>query len=239
MDISNLTYLIFGGTGELFGNIAIELADLNANVYIVGRSKEKADNILEKSDNIKFIKYDAVNDDVTNIIESIGKIDVLINGMGVNSSTPFEEISEEEMNNIFKINYIVPVKCCQLVLKKMKEQQDGSIINVGSISGLTPLSKVYTYSASKAAIHNLSKNLAREYGKYNIRVNTLVPGFFPAEQNKKILTEDRVKQIMDHTPMRRFGKPKDLLEAVLMLSSCKFVNGSEIIVDGGFNAMKI
>ena len=121
----------------------------------------------------------------------------------------------------------------------MKEQHDGSIINVGSISGLTPLSKVYTYSASKAAIHNLSKNLAREYGKYNIRINTLVPGFFPAEQNKKILTEDRVKQIMDHTPMRRFGKPKDLLEAILMLSSCKFVNGSEIVIDGGFNAMKI
>lgn len=247
-DINNQNILIFGGTGELFGNLAIELVKLGANVMIIGRSIEKANKIINfLSDyNIKFLKFDALHDDpqfiIDKFLEYYGKIDVLINGMGINSTTPFEEITEDEMQKIFKINYNIPAKCCSLVLKSMKENKNGSIINIGSISGITPLSKVYTYSASKAALHNLTKNLAREYGQYNIRINTLVPGFFLAEQNRKILTEERVKTIMDHTPMNRFGNPNDLLGAILLLSSqaaSTFINGTEIIVDGGFNAMKI
>ena len=124
----------------------------------------------------------------------------------------------------------------------LTQPEGGSIINLGSISGLGPLSRVFTYSASKAAVHNLSKNLAREWAEQNVRVNTLVPGFFPAEQNRKVLNEERVASIMGHTPANRFGNPEELLGATLLLASRQagsFVTGIEMIVDGGFSAMSI
>ena len=109
------------------------------------------------------------------------------------------------------------------------------------MSGVIPLSRVFTYSATKAAVHNLTKNLAREWATKNIRVNTLVPGFFPAEQNKKVLTPERVEQIMGHTPMNRFGEANELVGATLLLASDagSFVTGIEMIVDGGYAAMTI
>ena len=109
------------------------------------------------------------------------------------------------------------------------------------MSGVTPLSRVFTYSATKAAVHNLSANLAREWAPLNIRVNTLVPGFFPAEQNKKVLTPERVDQIMGHTPMNRFGEAKELIGATILLASDagSFMTGTETIVDGGYACMTI
>ena len=110
------------------------------------------------------------------------------------------------------------------------------------MSGLIPLSRVFTYSATKAAVHNLSKNLAREWAPKNIRVNTLVPGFFPAEQNRKILSPDRVDAIMGHTPMNRFGNSEELVGVTLLLASDKagsFITGTEMVVDGGYAAMTI
>ena len=94
---------------------------------------------------------------------------------------------------------------------------------------------------SKAAVHNISKNLAREWGTRNIRVNTIVPGFFPAEQNRKVLTPERVDQIMGHTPMNRFGEAQELAGATVLLASDagSFVTGAEIFVDGGYAAMTI
>ena len=110
------------------------------------------------------------------------------------------------------------------------------------MAGLTPLSRVFTYSVSKAAVHNLSKNLAREWAPLGIRVNVLVPGFFPAEQNRKVLTPDRVASIMGHTPMGRFGEARELIGATLLLASDRagaFITGTELVIDGGFNAMSI
>jgi NAD(P)-dependent dehydrogenase (short-subunit alcohol dehydrogenase family) len=113
---------------------------------------------------------------------------------------------------------------------------------MGSMAGLTPLSRVFTYSMSKAAVHNLTKNLAREWASLGIRVNALVPGFFPAEQNRKVLTPERVASIMGHTPMGRFGEARELVGATLLLASDQagaFITGAEIVIDGGFNAMSI
>jgi len=123
----------------------------------------------------------------------------------------------------------------------VENEIQASIINLGSMSGVIPLSRVFTYSMSKAAVHNISKNLAREWAINNIRVNTMVPGFFPAEQNKKILSPERVEQIMNHTPMKRFGEAHELSGATLLLASGagSFITGAEILVDGGFAAMTI
>jgi NAD(P)-dependent dehydrogenase (short-subunit alcohol dehydrogenase family) len=130
---------------------------------------------------------------------------------------------------------------CQVFGARMLAAGGGSIINLGSISGIVPLSRVFTYSATKAAVHNLSKNLAREWAAQGVRVNTLIPGFFPAEQNRKVLTPERVDSIMNRTPMKRFGEARELVGATLLLASGagSFITGSEIVVDGGFAAMAI
>ena len=130
-----------------------------------------------------------------------------MNGAGVNSATPFLDIAEDEFDRIVKINLKGVFLGCQVFGKYLVDRgEGGSIINLGSMSGIVPLSRVFTYSATKAAVHNLSKNLAREWAPKNVRVNTLVPGFFPAEQNRKILSPERVASILGHTPMKRFGE---------------------------------
>jgi len=170
-------------------------------------------------------------------------VDIVINGAGVNSATPFLEISEDEFDRIMRINTKGVFLGCQVFGKYLVERgEGGSIINLGSMSGLVPLSRVFTYSASKAAVHNLSKNLAREWAPKRVRVNVLVPGFFPAEQNRKILSPERVSNIMGHTPMKRFGEAKELVGATLLLASDAaggFITGDEIVVDGGYHAMTI
>jgi NAD(P)-dependent dehydrogenase (short-subunit alcohol dehydrogenase family) len=118
----------------------------------------------------------------------------------------------------------------------------GSIINIASLSGITALSRVFTYAATKAAVINLTQNLAREWAPNGIRVNALSPGFFPAEQNRKVLTPDRVESIMRHTPIDRFGSPEELAGAILLMAAPQagsFLTGANIVVDGGFMAMTI
>ena len=176
------------------------------------------------------------------VLAKTGRVYILVNGAGVNSPTPVLDITDEEFTRILDINLGAILRSSQIFGRHMLEQGGGSIINVGSISGLGPLSRVFTYSASKAAVHNLSRNLAREWAERKVRVNTIVPGFFPAEQNRKVLTEDRVAAILNHTPAKRFGDAHELIGATLLLASDKagsFITGIEMIVDGGFSAMSI
>jgi len=176
------------------------------------------------------------------VVSKSGKCDILVNGAGVNSPTPFLEVPEEEYDRIFEVNTKAVFMACQVFGKYFLDNDiAASIINVGSMSAVLPLSRVFTYSMSKAAVHNISKNLAREWGTKNIRVNTMVPGFFPAEQNRKVLTPERVDQIMGHTPMKRFGEAHELSGATVLLASDagSFMTGTEILVDGGYAAMTI
>jgi NAD(P)-dependent dehydrogenase (short-subunit alcohol dehydrogenase family) len=118
----------------------------------------------------------------------------------------------------------------------------GSIINISSASSGPPLSRVFTYSVAKGGVNQITKFLARELAPHNIRVNAIIPGFFPAEQNRKVLTPERVASILAHTPMNRFGEAEELVGAAVYLASRKassFVTGSILTVDGGFMAMTI
>jgi NAD(P)-dependent dehydrogenase (short-subunit alcohol dehydrogenase family) len=245
------TAVVVGGTGELCGAMAEGLAAAGAEVVLVGRSEEKAKARLEKIsaaggkgyfEACQVDQKSEIEKLLASVVEKSGKVDILVNGAGTNSATPFLEIPEDEYDRIFRINMKGVFLACQVFGKYFVERNDGgSIINVGSMSGVIPLSRVFTYSATKAAVHNISKNLAREWAPLNIRVNTLVPGFFPAEQNKKVLTPERVQQIMGHTPMDRFGDASELVGATLLLASNagSFITGTEMVVDGGYAAMTI
>ncbi|MDB4512160.1 SDR family oxidoreductase [Arenicella sp.] len=246
------TAVIIGGTGELCGAMAEGLAGAGAEAILVGRSEEKAKARLEKIEAAGgkgyFLPADVGSREsleklLADTVARSGKVDILVNGAGTNSATPFFDISEDEFQNILDVNLKAVFDVSQIFGKYFVDNKIGaSIINVGSMSGVTPLSRVFTYSLTKAAVHNLSRNLAREWAPLGIRVNTLVPGFFPAEQNKKILQPERVEKIMGHTPMNRFGEARELIGATLLLASDNaggFITGHEMIVDGGYSAMTI
>jgi NAD(P)-dependent dehydrogenase (short-subunit alcohol dehydrogenase family) len=249
-NLAGKTAVVIGGTGELCGAMAEGLVAAGAKVVLVGRDAFKAEKrmvaITATGGSVSFESCEVssrsdLEDLARRISHGHGKIDILVNGAGVNSATPFPDISDEEMDRIININLKAVLVACQVFGKLMLASGGGSIINLGSMSGIIPLSRVFTYSATKAAVHNLSKNLAREWAAQGVRVNTLVPGFFPAEQNRKVLTPDRVAAIMGHTPMKRFGEARELIGATLLLASDagSFITGSELVVDGGFASMTI
>ncbi len=244
--------VVIGGTGELCGAMAEGLAGAGAEVVLVGRNEEKAKTRLARIQAAGgkgyFVSAEAsekasLEQLLQTVLKRSSRVDIVVNGAGVNSATPFLDIPEDEFDRIVRINLKGVFLGSQVFGKYLVERgQGGSIINLGSMSGLVPLSRVFTYSATKAAVHNLSKNLAREWAPKGVRVNTLVPGFFPAEQNRKVLTPDRVASIMGHTPMRRFGEARELVGATLLLASDAaggFITGAEIVVDGGYHAMTI
>ena len=250
--LSGKTAVVIGGTGELCGAMATGLAKAGAEVVVVGRNEKKAKQKLNEIEEAGGSAYfapcdvgetESLQSLLDHVVERSGKVDILVNGAGINSPTPFFDIPADEFQRIFDVNLKAVFLACQTFGKHMVERgEGGSIINVGSISGLNPLSRVFTYSATKGAVHNLSKNLAREWATNKVRVNVLVPGFFPAEQNKKVLTPDRVESIMRHTPIDRFGNKDELIGATLLLASDKagsFITGHELIVDGGYSAMTI
>lgn len=244
--------VVIGGTGELCGAMAEGLASAGAEVVIVGRSDEKARariaRIVAAAGRAWFHAAEATSKpEIQGLMDTVlkrsGRVDIVVNGAGVNSATPFFDIGEEEFDRIVRVNIKGVFFGCQVFGKHLVEAgHGGSIINIGSMSGIAPLSRVFTYSATKSAVHNLSLNLAREWAPHRVRVNVLVPGFFPAEQNRKILQPDRIAKIMGHTPMERFGEARELIGATLLLASDiagSFITGEELIVDGGFHAMAI
>jgi NAD(P)-dependent dehydrogenase (short-subunit alcohol dehydrogenase family) len=251
-DLTGKTAVIIGGNSTLGGSMAEGLGAHGAHVAIVGRNQEKSLAVCAKVEaaggKAKAFQADAVNpDDLKRVLQEVldwtGHVDVLMNCPGVNSATPFFELPMEEWDKIMDVNLKSVVLACQIFGKVMMESgRGGSIINISSVSSGPPLSKVFTYSASKGAVNNITQYLAREFAPGGVRVNAIIPGFFPAEQNRQILSPERVESIMRHTPMGRFGTADELQGAAVFLASEKassFVTGSLLRVDGGFGAMTI
>src|SRR5207253_10803355 len=190
------------------------------------------------------------------IEKSLGPVAILVNAAGgndpkvtVTADNPFEKIPLEAWHANFDLNLVGGVFLpCQEFGPAMVARGKGSIINIASVSAHLPLSRVVSYSAAKAAVLSLTAFLAREWASKNVRVNSITPGFFPGEQNRKLLfNEDgtptaRTGTIWSHTPMGRFGEPRELVGAAIFLASHKassFVTGTDIRVDGGFLAQTI
>tara|TARA_A100000164_G_scaffold197817_1_gene175438 strand:- start:877 stop:1668 length:792 start_codon:yes stop_codon:yes gene_type:complete len=244
--------VIIGGGGHICSSLAEGFSLAGASLSIVDLRLEKA---LKISQNIhskygtKVIslqadagKEDSLKNALSHTLKEFSKIDILINGAGKNSPKPFLEIAIEEWDDVIRSQITATMLGCKIFGSQMLEQKRGSIINISSASSGPPLSKAFAYSVAKAGIKNLTMNLAREWGTENVRVNAIRPGFFPTEWNKKnFINPQREKAIINHTPMKRFGEPHELIGAAIWLASdsSKFVTGAEITVDGGFSCMTI
>ena len=264
-DLSGETAVVIGGTGVLGGGMAEALAAAGASVAIVGRSQERGEArvkaIEDTGGRAFFQSADAMDRDSLlqardAIADQLGSASILVNAAGGNRpdatlppGSDFCQLPQDAWQEVFDLNLVGGVLLpSQVFGETMLSSGRGSIINIASMAGMLPLSRVVAYSAAKSAVINLTKFLAREWATKGIRVNAISPGFFPADQNRALLfNEDgtyteRGGQIIGHTPMARFGEASELSGATIWLAAHKassFVTGQNIVVDGGFSSVTI
>jgi len=263
-DVQGLTAVITGGSGQLGRVMAQGLALAGAQVAVVSRSAETSAMVAGaiNTDGGKAIGIAcdvmdraALERTVEQVTGAFGPVDILINAAGGNqprattsAELTFFDLDAQALEQVFGLNFTGTLQSCQVFGRGMAERGQGCIVNVTSMSGLRPLTRVPAYSAAKAAVANftqwLAVHMAQEYSP-RIRVNALAPGFFLTEQNRFLLIDaqsgamtPRGQAILNHTPAGRLGLPEDLLGTLLWLVSpaSAFVTGVVVPVDGGFSA---
>jgi NAD(P)-dependent dehydrogenase (short-subunit alcohol dehydrogenase family) len=247
--LTGQTAVVIGGAGVLGGALCAGLAQAGAKIIVADVTDDgckarvaaleklggKADYCL-----VDVTSRKSIEDLLAKSVEKAGRINILVNCAGVNAGTDFLDATDADWDRILTINLKGTFMACQIFGKHMIDQGGGSIVNMGSVTSHLPLSRVFAYSASKAGVLNLTRNVAHDFATKGVRVNAICPGFFPAEQNRKVLTPERVDSIMRHTPMKRFGEPEELVGALLLLVSPKagsFITGAPMNIDGGFTGI--
>jgi len=264
-DLSGEVAVVIGATGVLGGALAEGLAAAGASIIVSGRNAERGAArvaaITESGGHAIFLESDAgsrqsLENLLAKTVATVGSPTVLVNAAGGNDpkvtvtpENPFESISSADWAANFDLNLVGGVLLpCQVFGPAMVAQKKGSIINIASVSAHIPLSRVVAYSAAKAAALSLTQFLSREWAPAQVRVNSITPGFFPAEQNRRLLYQEdgsptpRAASILQHTPMGRFGQSHELAGAAVFLASpaaSSFITGTDIRVDGGFLSQTI
>ncbi len=264
-DLSNDVAVVIGATGVLGGALAEGLAQAGARVAVLGRNAERgearAKAIREAGGKAIFASADASDREIlaaarAAVTSEFGTPTILVNAAGgndprvtVTAERAFETIAADDWRAAYDLNLVGGALLpCQEFGPAMCAAGRGSIINIASVSAHLPLSRVVAYSSAKAAVLSLTQFLAREWAPKGVRVNSLTPGFFPAEQNRKLLFNDdgsptaRTQAIWGHTAMARFGEAQELIGACIFLASHKassFVTGTDLRVDGGFLSQTI
>jgi len=262
-ELSGKVAIVTGGGGILPSAIAEGLAKEGVRAVLLNRTEEKAKAALERvrragseglALKVNVLSRQDLERAAEETLKTFGRVDFLINGVGGNHpkattspEVPFFDLPEEAVRFTFDLNFMGTFLACQTFGKIMAEQEEGAILNIASMNAIRPLTRVPAYSAAKAAVANftqwLAVHMAQEYSP-RIRVNAIAPGFFLTAQNRFLLLDEnenltpRGKQILDHTPMGRFGKPTDLIGTVkwLLSNGAEFVTGIVVPIDGGFSA---
>lgn len=264
-DLKGEVAVVIGATGVLGGALAEGLAHAGASIAVLGRSHDRGNacvsRITKAGGKAKFFHADATQHASLaaahqEIEAALGAPTILVNAAGGNDpkttvtpDNPVEKVATDAWRASFEMNLVGGILLpCQEFGPAMVRRGKGSIINIASVSAHIPLSRVMAYSSSKAAVLSLTQFLAREWATKNVRVNSITPGFFPAEQNRALLYNSdgsptpRAQSILGHTPMARFGESNELIGAAIFLASPKassFVTGTDIRVDGGFLSQTI
>ncbi len=263
-DFSDQVAVVTGGTGVLLSPAVRALGRLGATLVILSTRQERAQAKVDElaQEGVRALPFQA---DVTDkarleavgreVLERFGRVDILINGAGgnnpratVQADTPFFDLPEDAIRQVFDANFMGSLFCAQIFGKPMAERGRGAILNVASMASLSPLTRIVSYSAAKGALSNftqwLAVYMAQNYSP-RIRVNAIAPGFLITEQNLDLLTNPqtgepsaRGKAVLEHTPMARFGSPDEMTGAILWLLSpaAQFVTGVILPLDGGFSA---
>lgn len=258
------TAVVTGGSGQLGKALALALALAGAKVVVMGRRLEPCQQVAEAIQAADgqalavacdVLDRAALERAAEEIASAFGPVDILVNGAGgnqpqatTNAERAFFDLDMLTVEQVMAGNFSDTFQCCQVFGRAMAERGQGRIVNIASMSGIRPLTRVPAYSAAKAALANftqwLAVYMAQEYSP-RIRVNALAPGFFLTEQNRYLLLEaetgeptPRTQSILAHTPMGRLGTPDDLPGTLLWLVSpaAAFVTGIVVPVDGGFSA---
>jgi len=262
-DVNERVVVITGGGGVLGSAIAVGLAKAGARIALLDLEEAKAVAALERvttaggegmAIGASVLDRDGLERAAVDVVARFGRIDILINGAGGNhprattsDENPFFDLPEEAVRFVLDLNFLGSLLPSQVFGRVMADAGEGVILNIASMNAYRPLTRIPAYSAAKAAIANFTQWLAVHLSQNvstSIRVNAIAPGFFLTEQNRFLLTEEdgaltpRGRQILDHTPMARFGDPEDLIGTVLWLVSpaSAFVHGVVVPIDGGFSA---
>jgi meso-butanediol dehydrogenase/(S,S)-butanediol dehydrogenase/diacetyl reductase len=235
--------LVTGGGRGIGRGIARRFLAEGAKVVIAQRSD--IDDELERNPDIALVRVDlsdssSLSSVVAFTTDRFGKLDILVNNAGIMFSRALEDMVEKEWDLMLNVNLKAPVLLCKHALPEMKKQGGGSIINIGSIEGIGANPSHSAYCASKAAIHGLTRALAVDLGKYNIRCNAIAPGWIQSDLAENYINTQpdpakAMKALIDLHPAGRIGVPKDIGDAAVFLAgdSAGFLAGQTIVVDGG------
>ena len=247
-NLENKVAVITGGNRGLGRAIALALADAGANIVIVGRNEEKNNEVVQEvrilgrkaiSFSTDLRNIPAINKLVEKVVAQFGKLDIFVNNAGVSHTQLALDIQEEDWDKVMDLNVKSLFFCCQAAGRVMKEQGYGKIINLASIYGAVGDVGIAPYTASKAAIINLTRSLALEWAKYGIQVNAIGPAYIETDMNRKEFSNPKVREkIVKKTATKRLGEPDDLGGAAILLASdaSNYMTGQTIYVDGGWLA---
>ena len=244
-DLRDHVVLVTGGTKGIGRELVLGLARAGANVTIVSRNQEQCDAIACEVRKIGRTALPLAAD-VSNVSEAkrvvdetarvLGKLDVIINNAGINSVVDALNVNEDEWDRVLDINLKAAFFWSQAAAMVMKTNGGGKIVNISSVGGIIGENKMAAYAASKAGVISITKSLAREWGRFNICVNSLAPGYVRTEMNDEALQEEHIyKSIVSTIPLRRIGEAKDLIGSAIFLAShaSDFITGHTLFVDGG------
>lgn len=242
--LENKTALITGGASGLGLAMARCCSLAGARVVIVGTRSEEAlaEACKEIGENVFFERFDVTETKKTgafvkDLLSQYGSIDILINNAGIHSKKPFEQITEEELEQVLKVHLVGAFALTKALIPHFKDRGKGNVIFVSSMAAFLEMTQVAAYASAKAAVLGLMRSLSGELSESGIRVNAVVPGFIDTPMFRKATDSDpdRRKRIIEHTPMRRFGTSQDVGWACVYLASdaASFVTGVSLPIDGG------
>jgi NAD(P)-dependent dehydrogenase (short-subunit alcohol dehydrogenase family) len=248
LDLSDRVAVVIGATSGLGRAIAIGLAAHGADVIPTGRRAELVDEVCHEieaagrrtlrqpTDVTKRQSIDTLRDKA---MERFGRVDILVNAAGFTFRQPTIQVCEEQWSTMIDTNLNGSVRSCQSFYEALKASGRGRIINVVSLGSFLAFHEVAAYCASKTALLSLTRSLACEWARDGISVNAIAPGVFPTEMNTGMISgTPRGQELLERTPMGRFGKPEELIGVAVLLASdaASFLTGQCIAVDGGFLA---
>jgi 2-dehydro-3-deoxy-D-gluconate 5-dehydrogenase len=247
-NLENKVAVVTGGNRGLGRAFALALAKAGADIVIVGRNEEKNNEVAAEvrkygrtanSFSTDLRDIPAINKMVEDVVQQFGKLDIFVNNAGVSHTLLALDISEEDWDQVMDLNVKSLFFCSQAAAKVMKEQGYGKIINLASVVGAVGDIGIAPYTASKAAVINLTRSLALEWARHGIQVNAIGPAYIETDMNSRELSNPHVRsKIVGKTPMKRLGEPDELAGAVILLASdaSSFITGQTIYVDGGWLA---